>query len=245
MIKNYFFVFLLFFILQSGFSQTEKLIHGKVLHEQFPVEKVEVANFSSKKITVTNASGEFSILAKAGDELIFISKNHDIKKLVLDEKTISKNNLIILLILKAEQLEEVVITKIPAIKLSSDKAYEQGKLDKLAVEKSARSLKTGVYNGTIENGVDFFRVADMILKLFIKEKEKALKNKPKIEFKQLAKSSCDQKFYIETLKLKPDQIELFLEFCDADSKSKTVAESNNVLSVMDFLLAKNIEFKKL
>jgi hypothetical protein len=246
MIKNYFFVFLLFFVLQSGFSQTEKLIQGKVLHEQFPVEKVEVANFSSKKITVTNASGEFSILAKAGDELIFISKNHDIKKMVLDEKTINKNNLIILLILKAEQLEEVVITKIPAIKLSADKAYEQGKLDKLALEKAARALKNpGVYQGTIENGMDLMRIGGMILGLFKKEKEEVPENKPQIEFKQLARSSCDEKFYHQTLKLKPDQIELFLEFCDADPKSKIVAESNNVLSVMDFLLVKNIEFKKL
>ena len=244
MIKNYFFAFLLLFVCQFGFSQTEKLINGKVLHEQFPVEKVDVVNFSSKKIIVTNASGEFSIMVKAGDELIFISKNHDIKKIVLDQKTIDKNNLLISLILKPEELKEVVITKMPSIKLSTDKAYEQGKIDKLAVEKSARTLKTGVYNGTIENGVDFFRVADMILKLFIKEKE-VLKGTPQIKFKQFARNSCDEKFYHQTLKLNPDQIELFLEFCDADPKSKTVAESNNVLSVMDFLLAKNIEFKKL
>jgi hypothetical protein len=244
MIKNYFFAFLLFFVFQSGFSQTEKLINGKVLHEQFPVEKVDVVNFSSKKITVTNASGEFSILAKAGDELIFISKNHDLKKIVLDQKTIDKNNLLISLILKPEELKEVVITKIPSIKLGTDKAYEQGKLDQLAVEKSARSLKTGVYNGSIENGMDLMRIGGMILKLFIKEKE-VVKETPQIKFKQLAKSACDEKFYLQTLKLKPDQIELFLEFCDADPKSKTVAESNNVLTVMDFLLAKNIEFKKL
>ena len=84
----------------------------------------------------------------------------------------------------------------------------------------------------------------MILKLFIKEKE-VVKGTPQIEFKQLARNSCDEKFYHLTLKLKPDQIELFLEFCDADPKSKTVAESNNVLTVIDFLFEKNIEFKKL
>lgn len=245
MIKNYFFVSLLFFVLQSGFSQTEKTLKGKVLYEQFPVEKVDVVNFISKKVAVTNAAGEFSIMVKSGDELIFISKDHDIKKIVLDEKTIYKNNLLISLILKPQELKEVVITKIPAIKLSTDKAYEQGKLDQLAVEKSARSLKTGVYNGSIENGMDLKRIGGMILKLFIKEKEAVKESPQKIEFKQLARNSCDEKFYHLTLKLNPDQIELFLEFCDADPKSKTVAESNNVLSVMDFLLAKNIEFKKL
>ncbi|MDO8316619.1 MAG: hypothetical protein Q7T12_03770 [Flavobacterium sp.] len=243
MIKNYFFVFLLFFVLQSGFSQTEKLIHGKVLYEQFPVEKVDVVNFISKKVSITNAAGEFSIVVKAGDELIFISKNHDIKKIVLNQKTIDKNNLITYLILKPEQLEEVVITKMPSIKLSTDKAYEQGKLDQYAVEKSARSLKTGVYNGSIENGMDLMRIGGMILKLFIKEKE-GVKETPQIEFKQLAKSSCDQKFYIKTLKLKPEEIPLFLQFCDADPQSKTLIDSN-VLSMMDFLSTKNVEFKKL
>ena len=245
MLKNYFFVSILFLTLQSGFSQTEKLIHGKVLYDQFPVEKVEVANFNSKKVSTTNTAGEFSLVVKAGDELIFISKNHDIRKIVLDQNTISRNNLVISLILKPEELQEVIITKMPSIKLSTDRAYEQGKLDQLAVEKSARNLKTGVYNGSIENGVDFFRVVDMILKLFIKEKEKALENKPKIEFKQLAKRTCDEKFYLQTLQLKTDQIGMFLKFCDVDPKSKTLLENSNILSMMDFLSIKNIEFKKL
>ncbi len=92
--------------------------------------------------------------------------------------------------------------------------------------------------------MDLMRIGGMILKLFIKEKE-VVKETPQIEFKQLARNSYDEKFYHLTLKLKPDQIELFLEFCDADPKSRIVAQSNNVLTVMDFLFAKNIEFKKL
>jgi hypothetical protein len=246
MIKIYFSLPLLFFVSLSGFSQTEKLINGKVLHEKFPVGKVEVANFSSKKTTITNASGEFSILVKTGDELFFVSKNHDIKKIVVDKNTINKNNLIISLTLKSEELKEVVITKMPSIRLSTDKGYEQGKLDQLALEKAARTPKIlGINNGTIENGMDFMRIGGMILGLFVKEKEKIKKSLPKIEFTTLAKSSCDQKFYIETLKLKPDEIPLFLQFCDADPKSKTLIENSTILSMMDFLSTKNIEFKKL
>ena len=245
MIKIYFSFLLLFFMCQSTFSQTEKLIDGKVLHERFPVGKVEVVNFNSKKTTITNAAGEFSIVVKTGDALLFVSINHDIKKIVVDQNTIDKNNLLISLILKPEQLDEVVVTKLPSIKLSKDKGYEQGKLDQYAVEKAARSLKTGVYNGSIENGMDFMRIGGMILGLFVKQKDKIKKSPPKIEFIALAKSSCDQKFYTEILKLKPDEIPLFLEFCDADPKSKTLIENYNILSMMDFLSIKNIEFKKL
>ena len=246
MIKNYFSLPLLFIVFQSGFSQTERLINGTVFYEKFPVGKVEVSNFSSKKTTSTNASGEFYILVKAGDELFFVSKNHDIKKILVDQNTINKNNLIISLTLKPEELKEVVITKMPSIQLSTDKEYEQGKLNQLAVEKAARTPKIlGVNNGTIENGMDFMRIGSMILGLFAKEKEKVKKTVPEIEFTALAKSSCDQKFYLESLKLNPDEIDLFLQFCDADPRSKTLLENSNILSMMDFLSTKNIEFKKL
>ena len=113
------------------------------------------------------------------------------------------------------------------------------------MEKSAGSLKTGVYNGSIENGIDFMRIGGMILGLFVKEKEKVKNSLTKIEFITLAKNSCDQKFYVEILKLKPDEIPLFLQFCDADPKSKTLIENHNIFSMMDFLSTKNIEFKKL
>jgi hypothetical protein len=239
-------IVLFFLTVQSGFSQTEKLISGTVFYEKFPVEKVEVANFISKKIAITNAAGAFSMLVKAGDELLFVSKNHEIKKIVVDQNIINKNNLLISLSLKPEQLDEVVITKMPSIRLSTDKAYEQGMLDQLTLQKAANTPKIlGVYQGTIENGMDLIRIGTMILDVFGKGKEKVKKTAPELEFKALAKSSCNPKFYLENLKLNPDEIALFLQFCSADPKSKTLSQNNTVLSMMDFLFAKNIEFKKL
>ena len=84
----------------------------------------------------------------------------------------------------------------------------------------------------------------MILSLFIKEKEKK-KEVPEIKFKTLVNSSLNQDFFQKTLLLKPEETGLFLEFCDADPKSKTVLENANALSLMDFLFEKNVEFKKL
>jgi hypothetical protein len=134
----------------------------------------------------------------------------------------------------------------PSIKLSKDQKWEQGKLDQYTLEKNAQKLKvTGVSSHTIENGTDLMRIGGMILGLFIKEKDKEKKALPKIEFIAMAKNSCDQKFYIETLKLKPDQIDLFLQFCENDPKSNALLEDSNDLAVMEFLLNKNNEFKKL
>jgi hypothetical protein len=236
-------LFLLLSISQYSLSQT---IKGKVIFNNYVVPNVEVINADSKTLTVTNSDGNFSIAVKANDTLVFVSKEHQLKKISITPETINTKELVIELILKAEELNEVVITKMPSIKISKDEKWEQDKLDQYAFEKAATSIPvTGVYMGGIENGMNLMRVGGMIVDLFRKEKEPASKSVPQIEFKTLATNTFDQKFYIDKLKLKPEQIPLFLEFCDADPQSQTIAQSNNDLALMEFLFVKNTEFKKL
>lgn len=230
---------------QFSFSQTEKLLKGVVSSDNFLVQNVEIINKTSKTSTITNEKGEFIIQAKANDSLYFYAKEYNIQRIKLTTKQLELNNLEVSIYKKPEELKEVVVTKMKSIILSKDKVYEQGKLDDLDLEKKGKKLRTGVYDGTIENGADLNRIFGMVLGLFIKEKERPNEKIPEIEFVVLAKNTCDQKFYLEKLKLKPDEVDLFLQFCNADPKSKTIAKDNNILSTMDFLTIKNIEFKKL
>lgn len=228
---------------QISFSQT---INGKIVFNNYTIPNVEIINSNSRTLCISDANGYFSITAKMDDTLLFIAKNYELKKIIVNPFITNDKNLIIELTLKAEELKEVVITKIPSIKLSKDANYEQEKLAQYALEKAANRPKViGVNMGTIDNGIDFIRIGGMIGGLFKKEKEPVKKERPTIPFKDLAKTSCDQNYFLETLKLKPDEIELFLEFCDADPNSKNIATSNNILVTMDFLFKKNLEFKKL
>lgn len=232
---------------QFSFSQTEKRIKGKVLCDNFLLQKVDVINKTSKINTTTDEKGEFIIQAKANDSLYFYAKEFYLKKIKLTSDQMDQNNLVVLMFKIPEELEEVVIRTVATSGISweGDKKYKQEKRDELALYKNANRLKTGVYDGTIENGMDFGRIGKMVLDLFIKEKEKPKEKVPEIEFATLAKNTCDEKFYIETLKLKPDEVDLFLQFCDADPKSKKLIEHHNILSMMDFLSGKNIEFQRL
>jgi hypothetical protein len=230
---------------QFSFSQNEGLLQGTVFNQNLPIPSVNVVNFNTKAQTITDQFGNFSIVAKIDDLLVFISKDYELKKLVVNQKFYDENKLLVYLNLKPEELKEVVITNMPSIKLSANQAYEQGKLDEIALDKVAKKLSTGVYDGTLKNGADLMRIGGMIFGLFKKEKESPKEKAPEIEFTVLAKKTCDQKFYLETLKLKPEEIDLFLQFCDADPKSKILCQYHNVLSVMDFLSTKNIEFQKL
>lgn len=235
-----------FIMVNSVFSQSQKILKGVVMCEKNPVPKVDVANYNSKQVITTNTLGTFSVQVKVGDELVFISKNYEIKRLMVDQKTMNLNNLIISLQLKPEQLNEVVITNIPSIKLSADTKWEEGKIEEMTLIKNATSLKNpAVYDGRIENGVDLIKIGSKIMALFKKEKDPIKKEIPKIEFATLARKTCDEKFYIQTLHLKPEEINLFLQFCEADPKSQTLSKETSVLNIMDFLIYKNSDFKKL
>jgi len=224
-----------FFTYQLSISQTEKLINGKVLSQNLPINKVEVINKTTKISTKTNELGEFSILVKMQDSLIFYSKDYFFNRLKITTKDIENNNLLVNMILKPEELNEVVINKVEfdKVKVDADAVAD------ILIDKNVKNLfwNTGVNDNTIREGL---RVSF------------PLKGKPKktIEvaddrFKKLVMAYCPPDFFIKNLKLKPEEKELFIDFCDSDPKSKTLLENQNVLTVMDFLYAKNEEFKKL
>lgn len=230
---------------QFSFSQTEKLLKGVVSSDNFLLQNVDVINKTSRKSTKTNDKGEFLIAVTANDSLLFYSKDFNLKRLKVSPKQIELNNLQIEMLKKAEELDEVIVAKKQNLKLSKDKKYEQNKLDQYSTEKfDNREGYQAMRNGTFVNGLNFVTIGKKLLDLFSKEKEPE-KEAPEIEFAVLAKNTCDQKFYLETLKLKPEEVDLFLQFCDTDPKSKTLIENHNVLSMMDFLATKNTEFKNL
>ncbi|MRX37687.1 hypothetical protein GJU43_00220 [Flavobacterium sp. LC2016-23] len=231
------------FSYQLAVSQTEKLVHGKVLSNNNPLNKVEVINKTAKTSTRTNDLGEFSILVKAKDSLLFFSKDYFFKRLKLTQEEIDQNNILVTMIIKPEELNEVLVT---AIKFDRIKTSQQD-IDTLKLNKDARSLQkyTGVYNGTITNGMDFSRMGTGLLNLFKNDKEALKKRTSQTDFKKLIAASIPSDFFTRDLKLKPEEVDLFIEFCDADLRSKTISEHNNVLTTMDFLYAKNEMFKKL
>ena len=145
---------------------------------------------------------------------------------------------------KAEELDEVIINKVQSIDWKIDPNYEQIKRDEIAAERAERRLKnTRIDDLSIDKGLNIARIGKTVFKLLVKETPK-IKTIQK-EFKEVVRNTYGQKFYTETLQLKPDEIELFLQFCDTDPKSKTLLQNTDVLPLMDFLIKKNIDFKKL
>ncbi|KAF2507807.1 hypothetical protein EYY60_17810 [Flavobacterium zhairuonense] len=233
-----------FFTYQISISQTEKLLQGKVTSNNIPLNKVEVINKTAKTSTTTNALGEFSILAKAQDSLIFFAKDHLFTRLKITAKEIGTNNLIVNMIPKAEELDEVIIPNLTSQKVFLTK--EDITQIKLNDHKSRPGLKIEGFNEVKGSplDIDFIYLGKQIYNL-LKKDEETKKETPKIDFRKLIATTCPPDFFTKDLKLNSEEKELFLQFCDADPNSQSLLEHPNVLSTMDFLYAKNEEFKKL
>jgi hypothetical protein len=237
---------LIFLVCQFSFSQSEKLLKGVVSSENFLLKNVDIINKTTKKSTTTNEKGEFVIEAKVNDSLLIYAKDYNLNRLRVSPKLLELNNLQIIMLKNVEELEEVVIEKKQNLKLSKDKKYEQSKRDEYATEKfDNREGYQKMRKGTFVNGLNFVTIRKKLKDLLSKEKEPEKVTLPEIEFATLAKNTCDQKFFTESLKLKPDEIELFLQYCDVDPKSKILNSSSNELSIMDFLIVKNAEYRKI
>ena len=224
-----------FFTYQLSISQTEKLLHGKVLSNKASLNKVEVINKTAKTSTRTNELGEFSILAKEKDSLLFFSKDYFFTRLKVTSENLKNNNLVVNMIIKAEELDEVVVTSMKFQKIK----FDAEAVNDINNRKTANDLTryTGVNDGRIRYS------ANMNIPLGSSHPKE--KHEIDDRFKKHATAYCTPDFFSKNLKLNADQKELFLEFCDADPKSKTLLDHPNVLATMDFLYAKNEEFKKL
>jgi hypothetical protein len=233
--------FCLFFVIGS-FSQTEKTIHGVILSEEKKLQNIDIVNTNTKAYSISNNNGEFKISVKANDVLFIISKKYIDRKITITENDIETNNLIIYLSEKPIELEEVKVVKIKPIKIT----ITDGDLDAIKMaKKQSRPVNKSVYTGEIENGIDFIRIGKGIAKLFKNKNKEVITKKPTVVFKDYIKANFDDAFFTKTLKLKPEEIFSFLEFCNADPKSKTALENANSLEIMNFLILKKNEFEKL
>jgi hypothetical protein len=100
-------------------------------------------------------------------------------------------------------------------------------------------------DGSIENGVNFVRVYKDVLKALRKNNPEKTDFTTDKSFTELTMNKVGYSFFTNTLKLNDDEIGLFLIFCENDPKSKLFMKSDNEFQLMDFLVTKNKEFKRI
>lgn len=98
---------------QISFGQTldEKLLQGKIRVDSVGVNGINILNLTNGKTTQTNSSGEFFILAKANDILVFTAVNLKKYRKTISFSDFELGKLLIILQPKITELKEVIVNK--------------------------------------------------------------------------------------------------------------------------------------
>lgn len=223
-----------------GQTQERNLFHGQVINDSIAVENGYVFNLNSKKSSLIKANGLFEILAMPKDTLLINSLALKSQKIILTEKDFNEKLYVVKTELFNNQLKEVIINKKNMPIITNSQKYVDMKFFDDA--QSSPINRTMPYYG-IENGADFIRIGKSIARLFKKKNVETIVI-PDDFFVNKIERDFEPDFFKNTLNLKPEEVQLFLSYCDSDNRAKNVLRTNDRFQIMDFLITKNLEFKK-
>jgi len=256
-------IFILFFLISVPiFAQVRlrEVIRGQITTADREVESITVYNKSSNKGAVTDELGYFTIMARPKDTLVFSSVAFSSRIMELTETDFKLKVIKIELLTFINELDEVIVTpnSLTGDLIKDNRnlkvTYMDSKIDgldanKMMVENDGYSSpkNPAIYDGKIQYGMDFVAIGKMLGKSLFGKKEKEPKeigHQDKI-VAEIIKEKFTYHFFHETLQLKDNEIGLFLNFCESDPKIKTLLVPNKEIDLIDFLIEKNKEFKKL
>jgi hypothetical protein len=188
-----------------------------------------VVNLVNEKATVTNSKGEFFILAKADDVLVFSASHLDFKRKIIEEDDLKSEVVIIKMTTKSIELDEVIVNKHPEIN-----AVSMGILEKEAKHytPAERKLKTagdfkpihllGLLGGSLE--------IDPILNA-INGRTKRLKKQIKIEKKEFLLKQLnelyDDDYFVKNLKIPSEYVNGFQYYIIENNRFVETLKTNN------------------
>jgi hypothetical protein len=217
-------VLLLFLGSFSMWSQdrNEKLLQGIIAADDALLSGIEVINLGNEKVTVTNSKGEFSILAKANEILVFSSKSLEMRRVLIDEDDLKSGTITVTMYPKITELNEVIVKKNPIEGVSIIPGQKQ-------YTPAERKLHTAT-NGILDAPISWMsgRTAMLKKEVSIERKERLL-DKVGILY--------DDKYYIETLKIPEIYIDDFQRYIIEDKEFTAALKVKN-RTMMLFLVSK-------
>ena len=231
------FLLILFVVIsQMTFGQIagEKLIHGKIVVESGAVGGVTILNLVNEKTAISDGNGDFFILAKAEDLLIFSSINLDYYRKIIETEDLRTDILIIKMTAKITELEEVIVNKhleINAVSLGVSpkgiKHYTPAERRLYTASSTPIDALLNIMSGRTE----------MLKKGIEVEKKEHLLAKFDVLFAQ--------DYYTKTLKIPSDYIKGFQYYCIEDKKFAASLGTKNKTMTMFLIVPLAVKYNEI
>lgn len=235
-VKSKITILVVFLFGQIIFGQTagEKLIHGKIIVESGNVAGITVVNLVNEKSTVSDGKGDFYILAKAEDLLVFSSVNLEYYRRIIEEEDLKMDVLTIRMTAKVTKLEEVVVNKYPKIN-----AVDLGISPKGIVQRTRAEKRLDAANS--------MPLAALIN--LMSGRTEMLKKEIEVEKKELVlvkiEGLYDDEYFVNRLKIPVDYIKGFKYYIVENKEFTTVLSSKNKTKIEFLIVELAIEYNQI
>jgi hypothetical protein len=232
-VKNNFtilFVLLTQLLLAQG--SAEKMIRGQITSDNVPIEGVNVTNTKSKINAVSDQYGNFSILAKEGDILNFLSVNYEPLRKYINKQQYNLGTVVVDMTAISIELKEVIINDRPDITAENLGIIPRDQIKLTAAE---RKLYTST-SGTDALLNYFSGRTEMLKKELGAEKKEILMSKLEYLF--------EDKYYMQTLKIPEEQIKGFQYYCVEDPDFENALNSKNKTMCMFLIVGLASNYNK-
>ncbi|MEO9510868.1 MAG: hypothetical protein ABJN84_04850 [Flavobacteriaceae bacterium] len=229
-------ILILFFLAFIGISNAQdnrQVLRGKVLYRGSNVPNENVINSTSETATITNDDGQFVILVKKGDQLVFTAVNYQLEVVTITDEILSNNRLVVEVTEKVTELDEVIISpenqkKFLEVKNEDFKGFEYEidrgtEVENVAMSRTVRGMQDGI------NFVNIF-------KALFNSKKKDTEAPLELKVSEVLRQVYDDEFFVLDLKLPQDKIDAFLIYCDNKVPSQTLLRKENEFQLIDFLV---------
>lgn len=253
-------VFLFISQLLSAQQLPREILYVQIIADSISVEGITITNRTTHRYSVSDSEGRFSLYAREKDTLVFSSMNYSSRMVILNASDLKMKVLGIKLESHITELDEVIINPNSLtgdlekdnknIKVTQLKSGINAK-DAISQEFEA-DLQTSVNNtamrgpGHIETlyQPDLIKIVKMFGLFKGKKEDKKIQYASSKIFQEAVQEKLSESFFLDTLKLKKDQIGLFLAFCENDPRAQGLLYANKEFELVDFLISKKPEYLK-
>lgn len=235
---------LLFISCSLGLTAQEDervLLRGKVLYRNSNVPNQNVINSTAERATITNENGEFAIFVKLNDQLVFTSVNYQIEVIEITSQILANNRLVVEVTEKVTALDEVVVSpenqeEFLELKNEEFKEYQYetdqtADIENIALDPTVRGMRDGL------NFVNIFRALNS---LFTGEKAE---ERPSLQLSDVLRQIYEEEFFLVDLKLKKEEIQPFLYYCDEKMPTPALLRKDNEFELLEFLVNQSEAFR--
>lgn len=235
-------------------AQEERIIKGKILNDSLESSVIHIINLTQKTGTLSSVEGEFGILAKENDTLLFSSLLYIPQKVTVSSSVYKNGFLNVELIKIVNELDQVNISNIT---LSGDlnrdlstiktlNKYDLGvPLAKkpLPTQAERRMMVEPVTFNPLGAAANFDHLINVISGRHALNKQARANQEMETLVGEVRNSFSDE-IFMEMMKIPSEEIIVFLFYCAENANLKQQFEQRNQLEILGYLKLQALAFRK-